>query len=435
MSGVKRTRKELEASDGEDDRKSEAPVKDRKSLKGRSNARSGRGKKHCRGCGGPRPVEEFALNQDLCMNDKRALDNLTKAAAACGKKDELKAIVADDEKLAELMNRYHKECTGPDGKKRRGSPSAKGLFMDYMEEFESRQEVLMDDVGKMMDEETYIEFAATTKGGKLSSKEARLKWDEMKLHKDQYVTDHKGPNSSLRIRVSLEDLVTFRSATSVSKKLQLKRKTVKDPSEANLKGHFKDMMTGFDNTKESAGMDLSSIAKNMASGGQGLEAGGGVASCFDGAKVANMDKMLHFSEDEEDDDDGSASAAESTPGKTPKKPRKCLEADAEDQTEDVNKGKKSEPGSAKKGSETWFDVENEVIKAKRMWRNSIASLKSSLESKTEEANKGMTDAEEFKNNESVKEVYLSCKRRVVWAKAMVNVDGGKVDALIQAFCV
>jgi hypothetical protein len=377
-------------------------------------------------------VEEFALNQDLCMSDKRALDNLTKAAFACGKKEELKLIFADDAKFAELMSRYHAECTGPDGKKKKNSPTAKGLFMDFMEQFESRQEVIMDDKGEMMDEEMYADFAATPAGGRKTRKAALLAWEEMKANKKDYVHDMKGPGGSLRLRIHTGDTVTFRSAASVSKKLQLKRKTIKDPSEANVKGHFKDLMTSFDSMKESAGMDLGDLAKSMAQSGQGSE-DGAVSSCFDGAKVADMSKMLQFSDSEEESDGEESSEAEPAAGKKPKKPRKSLEADGEDDGdgEVTTKGKKSEPGSAKKGSDAWFDLENETIKAKRMWRNSIGSLRTSIESKAEEANKVMMDAGDFKDDESVKEVYLSCQRRVVWAKAMVHTETGKIEALLK----
>lgn len=55
-------------------------AKGKRLQKGRASPRPACSKEYCRGCAAERPWDEFPLNQDFCIRDHRASDNLTKAA-------------------------------------------------------------------------------------------------------------------------------------------------------------------------------------------------------------------------------------------------------------------------------------------------------------------------------------------------------------------
>ena len=77
------------------------------------------------------------------------------------------------------------------------------------------QEVFYDSEGIMMHETQYIEEAMTNIAlGRLSSVQARAKWEEVKAkiaeNPGSLIHDDKGPDgSTLRIRIATVDTVTF----------------------------------------------------------------------------------------------------------------------------------------------------------------------------------------------------------------------------------
>ena len=99
---------------------------------------------------------------------------------------------------------------------------------EYIEEFEARTEVLKDDVGDMMDEEAFLEFCCSKKGGNLSYGAAKLKWQTMVENRKNHIHDSKGEHGSLRFRVTVKELITFRDAYQ-----QAKRFPVCEPSRYN----------------------------------------------------------------------------------------------------------------------------------------------------------------------------------------------------------
>ena len=214
------------------------------------------------------------------MKDKRALNNIYNAAKAAGKLDEYRRVCQDEDKLHDMLQKHHANMTTVDGKKKKGSPSAKGFFLEYVENFESRDEIIKDDYGEMMHEEEYSEWCGTVKGGKLSAKKAKRQWDELVEKKGSLVTDMKGPEGSeLRLRIGVRDAVIFRSAVKSSKQVSMRQKAMKDPTHDALLDKMKGMMTGHDTLRENAGMDMHELARSMASSGSRLNAveGGGFA--------------------------------------------------------------------------------------------------------------------------------------------------------------
>ena len=132
------------------------------------------GKKYCRGCGSHRPLTEFAVNQDLHFECKRAKDALSKMASR--RKDAVwfQDVCSDDAKLRNIIAAYRSQsASGTSGKQSRFN------FAQYKEVTSSSASAIKDSVGEMMSEEEFIEFSKSIKGGKLSTCRAKLTWDNM----------------------------------------------------------------------------------------------------------------------------------------------------------------------------------------------------------------------------------------------------------------
>ena len=171
-----------------------------------------KGKKYCKGCGQYKNIECFECNQVLDMICKRAVNNITNLAKRQGAEDWLKEQLSSEETMQAIIRAYNDrsgvdELTGKTGKTDAGDSSPFKLAT-YRLAIQCAQEVFYDSEGIMMHETQYIEEAMTNIAlGRLSSVQARAKWEEIKANiaenPGSLIHDDKGPDGSTsRIRIA-----------------------------------------------------------------------------------------------------------------------------------------------------------------------------------------------------------------------------------------
>jgi hypothetical protein len=217
-------------------------VKAKGKAKSAKCTKAGKSKFFCRGCKSQVKAELYALTHRLCLKDKRALDNLRGFAARQGKKEWLLSVEQDEERLCKLLAVYHQRCPEKDAGGKRG----KFIMAEYIEEYEASTEILKDDVGEMMEEEEFIEFCKTVKGGKLTFAQAQTKWCLLKDSKGDNYHDFGGKGGDIRFRVTVKDTVVFRNAFRHTKETQFKGKAVKNPDQNAMDQMRRDIALGHD---------------------------------------------------------------------------------------------------------------------------------------------------------------------------------------------
>ena len=101
----------------------------------------------------------------------------------------------------------------------------------------------------------------------------------MEYKKKDYMFYHKGPNGSIRFRVAVKDLVTFRNAYRVKKKLELEGQTIKKLDQEALGKIMRDVQGGHESMGvDGVGPGMFGMAQNMAGTGAGADEGGHVGA-------------------------------------------------------------------------------------------------------------------------------------------------------------
>ena len=202
---------ELSTSDQETPKK-KPPIKDPDSgdskFKGRHKTEnSKKGMKTCRACQKSRPLSDFALNQTVDKDCKKALDVISKKARQQSKVEWFKSVKADPKKLKSLVTSYRQASQEAE---KAGQKKSTWNLAEYLEEVRASSETVGTSRGKMMWQDQAIEFWRSTDGGSLTKQEAASKWDELVATYEALgiPNDQKGPaKASLRLRIHTEDLV------------------------------------------------------------------------------------------------------------------------------------------------------------------------------------------------------------------------------------
>lgn len=207
----------------------------------------------CRGCRKKLTPDEQAPNWPGCWPCKRALDNITKRAHKQGE-TAVKFVQdarQDEERCYNMIQSYLEAC--PETCENFGKKRGIWSVVRYMERVTAASGLVRDSVGEMMWEKLYIEFAQTTRGGRLREEDAQLQWKEWEeavLRRDGTVNhDHNGPNGKLRVWVHTKDTLTFRNSYMHEKGVDCVGKEIKKGTDADvdklrpeiLKNHGKNM--------------------------------------------------------------------------------------------------------------------------------------------------------------------------------------------------
>ena len=307
-------------------------------------------KRQCQGCMKLFDISAFPPSGAYCWKDKRALDNLARAAKAQGCKEWYDQLKKDPKQFAVLLKSYHLKCPDAAAGKRRKPPA----MLELQEIVRTITSVIRDDVGEMMHEAAFVHWATKPKNLGLSFKEAEARFKEL-LEEGDAITDDEGPPKSMRrVRVKVKSLVTYRDAFEKSKQQTVSEKVKKSASEEDIQKSLQKVMTGHEDIGgcHSAASSLSEIAK-------GMVATKGDDNAFSGKNMVmgNIKGLLppekadeDESADEADGEEEEADSDEEEEGcisdRTPKKSKRR----AEDSL-------KEEP-SAKKGR--WFCVDEGI---------------------------------------------------------------------------
>ena len=198
--------------------------------------------KKCRGCAKKMQPGEQAANWPGCVPCKRALDNICKQAFRQGEKAQkyVAEARADDSKLQAMLASYKDLCpeTTEEGCSQVGRKCGTWSLVKYVETVTAASGLIKDIVGEMMFEKLFMEFAQTTRGGRMREEEAAAKWleymDEIKKGNPDVLYDHGGPSGKIRVWVKTGDILTWRSS-------YMKEKNVEMEGDSVRKGTFDDV--------------------------------------------------------------------------------------------------------------------------------------------------------------------------------------------------
>ena len=206
--------------------------------------------KKCRGCRKKVEPSEVALNWPGCITCKRALDNITKMAARQGA--ERAAYVSkarqDEDQCYHMIQSYLEVCPesldgGACGRKR-----GQWCVVKYIERVKAATGMVRDRCGEMQWEKLYLEFAQTTRGGKLREEEASAKWlewkDKVALKDPSVLYDYDGPNGQLRIWVHTGDTLNFRSSYMQEKEVEMEGCSKKRATQDDVDKMAKEVVRG-----------------------------------------------------------------------------------------------------------------------------------------------------------------------------------------------
>jgi hypothetical protein len=265
---------------------SEKPVKPKRAAAGKASlnrkasagaAKGGEGKRFCRGCAKFWLSDKFPANRNLHLDCQRAKDSLHNMARRHGQANWFHEVECDDARFQALIAVFK-------GIQLQSS-SAKSKFAlaVFAQSKSSSTNIIHEDVGEMMWEESFITFAATAKGGKLNPKQAKLEWDQMAASLGGRIHDQKGPmHAPLRILIanafSRAKLVFLRNAFSRAKLVEASTSAVKDVHASKLNKMTNEALQSSMVANDEHLQDVLGIARDAKKSGAGLSEDGSAFS-------------------------------------------------------------------------------------------------------------------------------------------------------------
>lgn len=217
-----------------------------------------KGKRRCQGCLKLFDADVFPPSSLYCARDKKAVDNLYRAARVQDQGDWFQTIRSEPKKMQLLLKTYHARCPSPQPGKRRKAPN----LLEYKEVVRTVSSYMRDDVGEMFHEAAFIHWAMKPKNLGLSHVEAAKRFSEL-VDEDGAVVDQEGPpKSRTRVRVATKTLVTFRNAFEKSKEQSVGDRA-KKASDEDIQKSLNRVMSGHDDVGRSGATTLQDMAACM----------------------------------------------------------------------------------------------------------------------------------------------------------------------------
>ena len=166
---------------------------------GKARSRTKDGKKFCPACGKWLPIADFPAGSGQCGDDRKALQNLKKAAMAQDQMEWWEETIRDPTKLKRVVKDY-KDRMPPPGKKRK-----EFCILQYKEERRQESAIIVDGVMEMMTERAYVVWMGKPKNGCMDAEEAKKEWDKLFRAPDA-ITDEKGTHPRYRQRVAIRKM-------------------------------------------------------------------------------------------------------------------------------------------------------------------------------------------------------------------------------------
>ena len=387
-------------------KKPKSKPKAKAKCSGRSAARSCGSKniggtKYCRGCGKWKPLDQFAINQDLDFECKSIKDRLYGMAKRQGQLDWFTATVHNDERFLVVMRAARMKLIVNKSRMRFD-------VAQYKECFESTTEVLVDDQGEMMTEDEWVEYATSKRTGRLTATQAQAQWQNWKDNKNSAEVYHDmDKDGNMRFRIHIRDLVTFRNSHIHKKQCEFIGKVFKKPTDENMHT-LRDMILHGDVLETES--ERAQIAKNMVQAATGAETNG-ISSAFDGMNMHDI-KKLAGSDSECEDDDGPEVAAKG-------------EGIAKDKKEEKDRAKDKEKKDKEKFDES--QLVDEQDKAARAWLKEVGKVQKMFVTCEPEADQVLEEAKANQDSKHIKNAYIICKRRTCAAKACMQMESTQLS--------
>ena len=144
--------------------------------------------------------------------------------------------------------------------------------MTYMEELICSTKNIHESEGEMMWIKEWLEFAQSTKGGKMSDEEASMQWQQWKseILKDdsEHYHDQKGPKGfELRIWCKTRDKISFTEEYARTKNMEMREKEVKKARQEEIDQTAKRFFLNHGTTGRASSLpSLKEVARNMIAG-------------------------------------------------------------------------------------------------------------------------------------------------------------------------
>ncbi|CAL1151620.1 unnamed protein product [Cladocopium goreaui] len=340
-----------------------------------------KGAKTCRACQKSRPLSDFALNQTVDKDCKKALDVISKKARQQGKVEWFKNVKADPKKLRSLVTSYRQASQEAE---KAGQKKSTWNLAEYIEEVRASTETVGTSRGKMMWQDQAIEFWRSTDGGALTKQEAASKWDELVATYEALGIphDHKGPaKASLRLRIHTEDLVDDVKRVAKEKKVVMHGQQTKKATAEDVEKMSKSLMVNHD--KIQGGVSESEAARSFVS-----------SDNMDGISITLNDVSLLVPDEDAQDE---------------------AEEDAEEKDEEGE-----EDTTEKKSKKKWFDRDREVNKAQRQMSTALSQVQTKASAVKEQLEKVLAEVaalptnqqESLKGEEVIVQARLECLQKL-----------------------
>ena len=153
-------------------------------AQGSSSKKPSAGRKQCPGCLKWQSITEFPANSKYCLEDKRALDNMTKLAKREGQASMtwLAEARATERGVRGLLRNYHIACedaaTAGAGSKKRKWKAGSWSLVECIQRLEAEDAWDIVEQGEMMNKEAFIRHLNSSDPGK-KAEEVLLLWQQM----------------------------------------------------------------------------------------------------------------------------------------------------------------------------------------------------------------------------------------------------------------
>ena len=357
--------------------------------------------KKCKDCSKWKEAKvDFNTDQSRCKECFNHDRSLIRMAERQGCKKEIAQLQRDDPKQhTALLKAFVKEREAS----KKAGDKIKFSIKTFRISYQSRDGVRGEEVGEMMWEGEYFEFAKTAKAGFLSSEEATANWQKWK-NDPEVARDNAGPRGYLRLYVKTGDKVIKFQEVGEQKELTQEEKLGKKASAATLENRMK-FIGGSHGLEEHKLGDIQALKqKGLQSFGssQSLQGEGLMGPSLDALQTQVQAKMKRKAQENENDESSSTST---------------------DEGNEENGKEKDSESTPEKPKGGWFDAAAKTRKAERTFSQKVATLKGDLAKLDARMSEVVSDFQSKPDEAAqfAEEIQL-VQRRQEWIQAVSNPD-------------
>ena len=402
---------------------------------GRGSGGSGKGqggpghKVQCQGCWKMLEPRLMPQGSSFCWADKRALDNIYRAAVNQGQKSWWMETRYNDEKRTRALKRYHQlhpevaDATAGSEEKGKGKgrngrrTKGKGVFdvLQYIEETRVSVKVMRDTIKEEMTKQAF-ELHYMSKG--YTAAEALVEWDNLMKDPESVIYQNKKGEKVIDVEVGKRTI--YRDEFSRSRALQGADREIRNATQDQVDGLQRRLFVGMEqHGGASQQMSLAEVARQMGStaarAGETFSAGNmAIGRVEDLLQDAEMADEAAGEEDGEGGDQAAAPAGDGASGAA------SGSAGADD-------------GQSTAGSKgRWFDIDRAIATVVRKELAWISAFQAQITDRLADNDKKLEDARGLNTQEELRNEVAILKTRVA-AVEKVIAEGPEAREALQQF--